>query len=156
MAASATDRMLRLALTFGHGLLRASWFVRRPRTYGAHALALTHDRQVILVKLRYAHGWRLPGGGRTADEPAEQAVLRELREEIGMTAHGRVTHACTLDENTDFKRDLASLLIVENVRFRPRGFSWEIEQVMAAPIGALPADLSPRTRRWLGALRAHL
>ncbi|MGH6659010.1 MAG: NUDIX domain-containing protein [Sphingomicrobium sp.] len=153
---STTDKLLRLALTLGHGLLRASWFVRRPRTYGAHALALTEDRKVILVKLRYAPGWRLPGGGRGADEPAEQAVLRELREEIGMTAHGRVTHACTLDENTDFKRDLASLLIVEDVRFAPRRFSWEIEQVMAAPIGALPSNLSPRARRWLDALRTHL
>ena len=35
-------------------LLKAGWFLRRPRTFGAHALALTPERKLILVKLRYA------------------------------------------------------------------------------------------------------
>ena len=30
-------------------------------------------------------------------------MLRELREEIGMTAHGRVRLACELEESVDFK-----------------------------------------------------
>ena len=51
-------------MTGAYQLLRAGWFVRRPRTFGAHALALTPERKLILVKLRYASGWRLPGGGR--------------------------------------------------------------------------------------------
>src|SRR4051812_909246 len=103
-----TDRWLRIALTGVHQLLKLNWLVRRPRTFGAHALALTPEGKIILVKLRYARGWRLPGGGRSADEDPRHAVLRELREEIGMTAHGRVRLACELEESTDFKRDLAS------------------------------------------------
>ena len=55
------DRMLRVMLTGVHQLLKLGWFVRRPRTYGAHALALTPERKIVLVKLRYAAGWRLPG-----------------------------------------------------------------------------------------------
>ena len=156
MMQSLTDRLLRWALTAGHQLLRAGWFVRRPRTHGAHALALTGERNVILVKLRYASGWRLPGGGRDASEPAEQAVLRELREEIGMTAHGKVTLAIELDETADFKRDLASLLVVEDVQYTPQRFSWEIERVIEAPLGKLPRDLSPRARRWIAAIEDNL
>ena len=59
-----TDRLLRVTLTTAHNLLKLNWYIRRPRTFGAHALALTPARKVILVRLRYAPGWRLPGGGR--------------------------------------------------------------------------------------------
>ncbi|MEO7564720.1 MAG: NUDIX domain-containing protein [Sphingomicrobium sp.] len=153
---SMIDRLLRALLTAAHMLLRAGWFVRRPRTLGAHALALTPAGKVILVKLRYARGWRLPGGGRGAGEPPEQAVLRELTEEIGMTAHGKVTLACELDESADFKRDLASLLVVEDVLYTPPRWSLEIEQIREAPLDTLPTDLSPRARRWIAAIKGRV
>ena len=137
-------------------MLKLFWFVRRPRTFGAHALALTPQGKVILVRLRYAPGWRLPGGGRAADEDPRDAVLRELREEIGMTAHSEVRLAAELEEQPDFKHDLAALLVVRDVRYdRPR-WSWEIEDVMEARLDDLPADLSPRAAAWLEALREKL
>ena len=55
-----------------------------------------------------------------------------------MTAHGRVRFGCELEEAVDFKRDLAALLIVEDVRYRPRRWSWEVEQVAEFDIDALP------------------
>lgn len=153
---SVTDRALRFALTAAHRLLKLLWFVRRPRTFGAHALARTPENRVILVRLRYAPGWRLPGGGRAADEDPRDAVLRELREEIGMTSHGAVRLACELDEAADFKRDVAALFIVDDVRYDPPRWSWEIEQICEAALDALPADLSPRAARWLDAMNEHL
>ena len=150
------DTLLRPLLTAAHQLLRFNWFVRRPRTFGAHALAMTPDRKVVLVKLRYASGWRLPGGGRSEDEDPRDAVLRELREEIGMTAHGRVRLATELDQISDFKRDLASLLIVEDVRYRPRRWSWEIEQIAEASLADLPADLAPIAAEWIAAVRRKI
>jgi len=147
--------LLRLGLTAAHKLLKATWFVRRPRTYGAHALAFTPEGKLILVKLRYAPGWRVPGGGRHRGEAAEDAGLRELREEIGMTAHGRVRLACELEEAVDFKRDVAALLIVEDVVYRPR-WTWEVEKVAEFAMTALPADTTPPTLRWIELLRPHL
>jgi len=150
------NAILRILVTALHSLLRLGWFVRRPRTFGAHALALTPEGKAILVRLRYARGWRLPGGGRRANEDPRTAVLRELREEIGMTSHGEVTLAAELEERPDFKRDLAALLIVRDVRYRPHRWSWEVEAISEAPLERLPADLSPRAAKWLEAVRGRL
>ena len=152
---SFLDKALRVVLGALHRLLKLIWFIRRPRTFGAHALALTPEDKVILVRLRYAPGWRLPGGGRREDEDPRDAVLRELREEIGLISHGEVRLAAELEEAPDFKRDLASLLVVRDVRYQPR-WSWEVEHVIEVPLDALPLDLSPRAVAWLEALRVSL
>jgi 8-oxo-dGTP pyrophosphatase MutT (NUDIX family) len=149
-----TDRLLRVPLTAAHRLLRLAWRVRRPRTFGAHALALTPERRIVLVKLRYAAGWRLPGGGHGTDEDPRDAALRELREEIGLISHGRVLLATELEELADFKRDINSLLIVEDVRYRPR-WSLEIERVIEVDREHLPSDLAPPTIAWLEALQGR-
>ena len=156
MMSAMFDRLLRFPMTLVHGVLKASWFVRRPRTFGAHALALTPEGRVILVKLRYAPGWRLPGGGRGADENPRAAVLRELREEIGMTGHGKVTLAHDLEEMVDFKRDLASLLVVRDVIYAPPRWSWEVEQTCEARLDDLPRGMSRRAERWIAAVRDAL
>jgi 8-oxo-dGTP pyrophosphatase MutT (NUDIX family) len=145
------NAILRVLLTAFHGLLRLGWFVRRPRTFGVHALALTPEGKAILVRLRYAPGWRLPGGGRREDEDPRDAVLRELREEIGMTSHGEVQLAAELEEKPDFKHDLAALFVLSDVRYRPK-WSWEVERIIEADLTALPGDLSPRATTWLEVL----
>lgn len=131
-----------------------NWAVSRPRTHGAHALALTPDHEVILVKLRYVAGWRLPGGGQRAGEDPREAALRELREEIGMTSHGIVRPAAELEQRPDFRRDLVSLFVVEDVRYTPR-WNWEVERVMNVPLDELPSDLAPVTRTWIDAVIAN-
>lgn len=150
------NAILRLLLTALHGLMKLGWFVRRPRTFGAHALALTPEGKLILVLLRYAPGWRLPGGGRRESEDPRDAVLRELREEIGMTSHGDVLHAADLDQRPDFKHDLAALFVVRDVVYRPRRWSWEIEAIREVAPEDLPADLSPRAAEWLEAMRGKV
>lgn len=148
------DGALRLAMTSAHQLMKLGWLVRRRRTFGAHALALTPAGRVILVKLRYARGWRLPGGGRAEGEDAREAALRELREEIGMISHGDAQIACEVDEVDGFRRDCASLLVVRDVCYRPPNWSLEVEAVTEAELGRLPDDLAPVAARWLEALRS--
>ena len=150
------DPLLRIPLTLAHKLLQAGWFVRRPRTYGAHAIALTPERKIVLVKLRYARGWRVPGGGRGRDEDAESAAIRELREEIGMTSHGRIRLACELEERVTFKRDLAALLIVDDVRYKPPRWSWEVQTVGEFRLDGLPPDTAEPTLRWIRRLREKI
>ena len=152
---SVADSALRVIITGAHQILRIGWFMRRPRTFGAHALALTPERKLILVKLRYSPGWRLPGGGRGRHEDPVDAALRELREEIGMTAHGAVQKAAELEQRPNHRRDLVSLVVVEDVLYRPR-WSWEIERVMEVNPNQLPEDMSPLAEEWIAALREHL
>lgn len=147
---------LRLVLTGIHHLLKLNWLVRRPRTFGAHAVALTPERKLVLVKLRYAPGWRLPGGGRSEQEDPGHAVLRELREEIGMTSHGNVRLAAELSQSVDFKRDLASVFVVEEVIYRPRRWSWEVERIAEAALDDLPRDMAVPAKRWIAAVRDKL
>ena len=137
------DRILRPLATAAFALLR-----RRARGRpGIHAIALTPERRIILVKLRYASGWRLPGGGRDEGEDATEAALRELAEEVGMTSHRAV-------EQTQSGGD--PLLIVRDVRYRPKRWSWEVERIMEADLDALPADLAPVAARWLASLRDRI
>ena len=150
---SLANFILRIILTAAHQLLRAGWFVRRPRTYGAHGFALTPAGKLILVKLRYAAGWRLPGGGRLANEDPVDAVLRELREEIGMIGHGTVRLACELEQDVTFKRDVSSLLIVEDVRYSPPRWSWEVERITEVSPDDLPTGMAPVSERWIAAIR---
>ena len=152
---SVADAALRVILTGAHQILRAGWFVRRPRTFGAHALALTPDRKLILVKLRYASGWRLPGGGRGKNEDPVDAALRELREEIGMTGHGAVKKAAEFEQRPHYRRDLVSLVVVENVRYSPR-WSWEVECIINVAPQPLPEGMSPLAEEWVAALREYL
>lgn len=149
------DTLLGLAARTAHSLMKAFWFVRRPKTYGAHAVAFTPEGKLILVRLRYAEGWRLPGGGRDPSEDPCAAALRELTEEIGMRAHGEVQLACELDESVDFKRDTSSVVIVRDVAYQPK-WSLEVEKVTEAEIDSLPRDVSPQTARWLRTIRERL
>jgi 8-oxo-dGTP pyrophosphatase MutT (NUDIX family) len=148
-------RPLRWAATGLHGLRRAYWYFRRPRTQGVHALAITAGGNLVLVRLRYAPGWRLPGGGRSESETPREAVLRELREEIGMLSHGAVELVSEQPEFSDFRRDFTSLFIVRDVEYRPR-WTLEIEAVIEASPDRLPEALSDRTRNWIMAVQPLL
>jgi 8-oxo-dGTP pyrophosphatase MutT (NUDIX family) len=144
---SLLDRALRLFLTGLHLLLRLSWFVRRPKT---------SDGRLVLVKLRYARGWHVPGGGRHANEAPVDAALRELKEEIGMISHGEVKPAQDFEESVYFKRDTASVFVVRDVRYRPHRWSWEIETVIEADLDALPNGMSRLSGHWIEVLKPLL
>jgi 8-oxo-dGTP pyrophosphatase MutT (NUDIX family) len=146
---TVADVILRTVLTAAHKLMMVRWYLHRPRVYGAHALALTPQRRLILVKLRYAAGWRVPGGGRKPDEEPVAAALRELREEIGMVGHGRVRVAGEQEEEVNHRRDRSTLLIVEDVQYRPHKWSLEVEQVGEFPLDALPLETHGTVLRWL-------
>jgi 8-oxo-dGTP pyrophosphatase MutT (NUDIX family) len=149
-------KSVRVALGLFQSVRRVLWSITKPDVYGAHAIALTPAGKIILVKLSYAAGWHLPGGGRKAGESAEQNIVRELTEEIGMTAHDGLQDAYETTEGRDFRRDHASVFIARNVEYRPRRWSVEIEEVIEVDFDALPVDLSRRARRWIGAVRDEI
>ncbi|MEO7828046.1 MAG: hypothetical protein ABIR60_12985, partial [Allosphingosinicella sp.] len=60
--------LVRTVFTFLHNLRLALWKLTGSVQAGVHAVALTERGKVILVRLTYAPGWRVPGGGRKRGE----------------------------------------------------------------------------------------
>jgi ADP-ribose pyrophosphatase YjhB (NUDIX family) len=54
-----------------------------PVAYAACAL-IERNGKILLARHSYMAGWLLPGGGVGRGEAAEHAVIREMREEIGL------------------------------------------------------------------------
>lgn len=117
------------------------------RPAGVHALPITESGRIVLVRLTYAPGWRLPGGGLKRREAPADGILRELREEIGLIGHQ------SLQAATENGADpaLGTLFLVKGVHYRPRR-SIEIEAVQEFDRNCLPQDLTARSRRWVDRL----
>ncbi|HYD38312.1 MAG TPA: NUDIX domain-containing protein [Allosphingosinicella sp.] len=127
------------------------WLVTGPGRDGVHAVPLTAGGKLVLVRLTYARGWRLPGGGRKRGETEQQGAIRELREEIGLVGHGsveRVDHALPSPRP---RGDRSAMFLVRDVDYRPFQ-SLEVEEVREFDPAHLPEDLSPSTRETLDKL----
>jgi 8-oxo-dGTP pyrophosphatase MutT (NUDIX family) len=136
--------LVRLAATSVHRVRRLLWFLAGGKGPGVHAVALTPEGHVVLVRLTYVAGWRLPGGGVGRGEDEEAAILRELREEIGLAAHGAVRPV---------GRGFPSYFLVEDIEYSPRQ-SLEVEDTRAFDPAALPADVPAIDRRVIAAALA--
>ena len=136
--------LVRLAATSVHRVRRLVWFLAGGKGPGVHAVALTREGRVVLVRLTYVPGWRLPGGGVGRGEDEEAAILRELREEIGLATHGTVRAV---------ERGFSSYFVVEDVEYSPRQ-SLEVEETRAFDPAVLPADVPTIDRRVIAAALA--
>lgn len=145
---------IRCGMYSARAVLAARSFVKRPRTRGVRGLPVTPEGRVVLVRHSYIGGWYPPGGGRGADEDAAEAMLREMREEIGMTSHGEVSWLADYGHISDFNRDTISFFVVRDVMFEPK-LSLEIEAVGAFALDALPADVTPATARRIAEWRGE-
>ena len=111
---------------------------------------------LVLVKLTYDWGWGLPGGGRDYSESAEDAVLRELREEIGMCSYGILKHVCDVVHSSNYRTAQVSLFVIRHVEYQPPRYSLEIDEVREFQLHSLPSDMSNSARQMLHqALRAE-
>ena len=68
------------------------------------AAAIIHDKGRIFATQRgygaFKDGWEFPGGKLEPGETAEQAVVRELHEELDVTI-GSLEHLCTVEYDYD-------------------------------------------------------
>jgi 8-oxo-dGTP pyrophosphatase MutT (NUDIX family) len=146
---------IRLAVTAFQQMRKVFWFVARTRSYGVHAAPFTPEGKVVLVWLTYADGWRCPGGGRKADEPVAEAMLRELTEEIGLSAHGELRLLGDVEHSPDYRRDTSHLFLVTDVRYTPR-WSLEIDRVAEFDPHDLPEETGTLTRHHVAMALAAL
>lgn len=145
----AARRLLARALPVLHTVRKAWWRIARPQTVGARAVVFDADGGLVLVRHGYEPGLYLPGGGVKRGEAPEAAVLRELAEEIGVTACSTVEPFAAYRSEREGKRDTVHLFIVRGAVLAASD-SAEIVEIVRCDPAALPEDLSPATRRRLG------
>jgi ADP-ribose pyrophosphatase YjhB (NUDIX family) len=63
--------------------------VARGMTMGVRAACFDADGRIFLVRHSYVPGWHMPGGGLERGEVAEEALVKELREEGNLKIVGR-------------------------------------------------------------------
>jgi 8-oxo-dGTP pyrophosphatase MutT (NUDIX family) len=122
---------------------------------GVHGIPLTPEGKVVLVTLSYAKGWRLPGGGQRPSEENVDAVLRELREEIGLTSYSNLELVRGFAHRPNYRRGQASLVIVRGVKYQPR-WSLEVKEVGEFDLNELPPATAVITRQLLALAQPQL
>src|SRR2546430_1103196 len=107
------DRGFQIAYVCAYRMMRTYWMLRHPSTHGA-LVALWNQGEVLLVRNSYVPYYCLPGGYVRRGETAMGAALRELREEVGISA-GTEQLKLAMDETHDWegKRDHVEIFELE-------------------------------------------
>lgn len=91
-----------------------------------------------------AGGWEFPGGKLHAGESAEEALTRELREELGVEIEG-LERLMTIDHAYPDRRVIMETFLVRRCLGEPRGCEGQALRwcpiLQLATAGILPADV---------------
>ena len=137
-----------LLYKFGSQLIFHPWFrLTRGMSLGVRALVRDENGQILLVRHSYVPGWLLPGGGVERGETAEDAAVRELREESGVISTERPSLFGLYCNEAQFSGDHVALYLFHRFRTEPFVATSEILEAEFFPLAALPDATSAGTRR---------
>jgi ADP-ribose pyrophosphatase YjhB (NUDIX family) len=93
--------------------------------------AVVRDRRLLLVRRASRHGrgnWQLPGGFIEPDETIEQAVVREVLEESGVTAEVEAVLGLRSRYDPDSGNGIYIVLVLRPVSGEPIADNHEVDQ----------------------------
>jgi 8-oxo-dGTP pyrophosphatase MutT (NUDIX family) len=130
------------------GLILGLKALTTPVALGAHAIVDDADGRVLLVRHSYRSGWHLPGGGVGAGEPPAIAVIRELKEEIGLVSSAEPQLFGLYTRKIGWASNVIALYRVSGVAlaFKP---NFEIREILWADPTSPPEGTAAGTRRRL-------
>lgn len=94
--------------------LRPFWRLRRGMTLGAQGVVIDEADRVLLVRHSCRPGWFFPGGGVEWGETLEEALARELDEEVGVMLEGPPTLHGIFSNNANFSGDHIAVYLIRN------------------------------------------
>lgn len=123
------------------------WFVVRPKTWGVRAMVIDDKNKVLLVKHRYGGvQWYLPGGGMKRNENCEEAIKRELVEEVGIAFSSVERQLGVYANNREYKSDTITVYVIRQYSSSDTKHI-EVERKEFFDMRALPAGASAGTKR---------
>lgn len=142
-----------------HTLRRiALWFIHqyfllsRGMTFGVRIACFDGDGRVFLVRHTYVPGWHLPGGGVERGETAEQAAIKEIREEGNLEATGPLQLISVHFQNRVSNKDHVMIYRANVRQLMPRAPDREIAECGFFALNALPEGTTKSTRKRLSEL----
>jgi len=105
---------------------QARWRANAPKKIVAVKLVIwSNDGNVLLVKPTYKKGWQFPGGGVDLGEAPAAAVVREVREELGLKVEGLALKQV----GVAFQSDNDAVLVIYELQPRlPEGSVFTVQE----------------------------
>ena len=127
-----------------HVLERLKLRILKPVTLGVRVL-MEKDGRVVLVWHTYEELWYFPGGGVDREEMLEEALRREVKEELGAEL-GPLRLLGAYTNFREYKSDHTLIFVCRD--FTLTGETGrEIDRFGFFDLEDLPQDISPATRR---------
>jgi 8-oxo-dGTP pyrophosphatase MutT (NUDIX family) len=146
-----SGRMISIIYKVAYSFLKIYWFIFRPKTRGVICLILSGD-ELLLIRHSYGRpAWTLSGGGFKKNETKEEAVKREVKEELGLEITpeyvGEFTH------HPEHRVDTVFCFVAKVAKEEPKIDHLEIKEAKWCNINNLPEDHSMNLQRVISMYR---
>ncbi len=124
-------------------IARIYWFISRPKTVGVKCI-LKKDNSILMIRNAYTriNQWTFPGGGVKKGESLEEAVVREILEEVGIDIY-RPKKFGEFLTTQEHKRDTVHCFSVITDNQQIHIDKSEIQEARWFSLDAIPKSLSP-------------
>lgn len=124
----------------------------RGMTMGVRAACFDSKGRIFLVRHSYVPGWHMPGGGLERGETAQDALVKELREEGNLRIIGQARMFQVYFNTGASRRDHIVFYRAEVEQTAPRAPDREIVECGFFALDALPEGTTEATYRRLAEL----